>query len=174
MPVAAVMPSGKPMVSSGSQIAAFGMNSGLAKVSLRPSFMIMTNPTETSLPVPAVVGTAINGATVLTSCPPPVSGSYCVSGPPLPASKATALPRSIAEPPPIASTPLHPSAVYCSKALVTAASVGLPGVSSKIEIGTSAASAPVTLSTSPAARTPASVAMNSLEMPALFSSEGSF
>ena len=105
IPVAAVNCDGRPSVSSGSQIESFGRNLALAKVSLRPSLMLITNPREASLPVPAVVGIAMSGATPLTSLLPPCSGSYWASGPPLKAISATALPKSIGDPPPIHTTP---------------------------------------------------------------------
>ncbi len=75
MPVAAVRAGGRPSVSSGSQIATRGIIFGLAKVSLRPSAITMTKPTETSLPVPAVVGMATMGATSEICRTPPASGS---------------------------------------------------------------------------------------------------
>ena len=43
-------------------MASRGMNSSAMKVSLRPSATITMKPEETSLPVPAVVGTATSGA----------------------------------------------------------------------------------------------------------------
>ena len=64
MPVAAVRRGGRPSVSSGSQMAALGTSDQLWKPSLRPSSTMMMAPRATSLPVPAVVGTAISGATV--------------------------------------------------------------------------------------------------------------
>ncbi len=63
MPVAAVKSGGRPSVSSGSQMAALGTRCQLWKPSLRPSSTMTIAPRATSLPVPAVVGTAINGAT---------------------------------------------------------------------------------------------------------------
>ena len=75
MPVAAVRAAGRPSVSSGSQIATLGIIFGLAKVSLRPSFMTITKPIDTSLPVPDVVGMATTGATRSILRAPPMSGS---------------------------------------------------------------------------------------------------
>ena len=111
MPVAAVRCGGRRRVSSGSQIADCGMSFGPANVALRPSFMMMMMPTDTSLPVPDVVGTAITGATFVMFLVPFCAGSNRSSGPPLPARRATALPRSMAEPPPSAITPSQFSAV---------------------------------------------------------------
>ena len=63
MPVAAVRNGGRPSVSSGSRRAALGTRCQLWKPSLRPSSTMTIAPRATSLPVPAVVGTAISGAT---------------------------------------------------------------------------------------------------------------
>ncbi len=62
-PVAAVRPGGRPSVSSGSQIARFGIRCGLMKPSLRPSARVSSAARPTSAPVPAVVGIAMTGAT---------------------------------------------------------------------------------------------------------------
>ncbi len=43
-------------------MAISGVNAGDTKVSLRPSSTTMMKPLETSLPVPAVVGTATSGS----------------------------------------------------------------------------------------------------------------
>ena len=81
MPVAAVRRAGNPSVNSGSHIAILGIMCGLMKPSLRPSFSVINAPRPTSLPVPAVVGIAISGATfeVIFARPPPIS-AYCSSG----------------------------------------------------------------------------------------------
>ena len=63
MPVAAVRNGGRPSVSSGSQMAVLGTRCQLWKPSFRPSSTMTIAPRATSLPVPAVVGTAISGAT---------------------------------------------------------------------------------------------------------------
>ena len=62
MPVAAVNAGGRPSVSSASQMADLGSRCHEWKPSLRPSSRMMIAPRATSLPVPAVVGIAINGA----------------------------------------------------------------------------------------------------------------
>jgi len=62
MPVAAVRAGGRPSVNSGSQMAALGIRFQEWKPSLRPSSTMTMAPRATSLPVPAVVGTAIRGA----------------------------------------------------------------------------------------------------------------
>lgn len=62
MPVAAVSCAGRPRVSAGSQMAALGTTWGEMTPTLRPSSRIRMAPRPTSLPVPAVVGTAITGA----------------------------------------------------------------------------------------------------------------
>ena len=106
IPVAAVSIGGRPTVRSGSQIATFGSSHGDRKPSLRPSFSTITEPRPTSLPVPAVVGIAISGATAdVMRGPPPSTAAYCTSGPACVASSATALPRSSDDPPPIAMIP---------------------------------------------------------------------
>ena len=71
-PVAAVSPGGRPSVSSGSQIARFGMRCGLMNPSFRPSSRVISAARPTSDPVPAVVGMAITGATaaVIFGMPP--------------------------------------------------------------------------------------------------------
>ena len=61
MPAPAVRTGGRPKVNSGSQIAAVGLRYSLARISFLPSFIIMTAPRDTSLPVPEVVGIAIIG-----------------------------------------------------------------------------------------------------------------
>ena len=72
MPVAAVSSGGRPSVSSGSQIATFGIRNHEWKPTLRPSSRMTMAPRATSLPVPAVVGTAISGtqASVISGAPP--------------------------------------------------------------------------------------------------------
>jgi len=74
MPVAAVSSGGRPSVRSGSQMAALGIRCQEWKPSLRPSSTIRMAPRATSLPVPAVVGTAISGATaaVIFGDPPSI------------------------------------------------------------------------------------------------------
>ena len=71
-PVAAVSAGGRPSVSSGSQIARFGIRCGLMNPSFRPSASVSSAARPTSAPVPAVVGIAITGATaaVIRSIPP--------------------------------------------------------------------------------------------------------
>ncbi|CAJ9365260.1 Uncharacterised protein [Burkholderia pseudomallei] len=110
MPVAAVSPGGRPSVSDGSQIAAFGSRCHEWKPSLRPSARIRIAPRATSLPVPEVVGTAMSGAAaaVIRSLPPSIV-AYRVSGAGCVAAIATPLARSIAEPPPTATSPSQPS-----------------------------------------------------------------
>jgi hypothetical protein len=109
MPVAAVMPGGRPSVSSGSQSATAGTRWRLAKVALRPSSVMTMAPIETSLPVPAVVGMAISGGCLpILALPLRITssssrGSFCVSVSPTP------LARSIGEPPPSATSPSQPS-----------------------------------------------------------------
>ena len=106
MPVAAVRPGGSPRVSSGSQIAAFGIMWGAMKPSLRPSRNVISAARPTSLPVPAVVGTATSGATaaVIFGMPPRIA-AYRSSGPSWVAISATPLARSMEEPPPTATSP---------------------------------------------------------------------
>ena len=72
MPVAAVSHDGRPSVSSGSQTARLGIRCGEMKPSFRPSFSVIREARPTSLPVPAVVGMAMTGATadVILGMPP--------------------------------------------------------------------------------------------------------
>ena len=63
IPVAAVNEGGKPSVSSGSNSATLGTKCQEWKPNLRPSSTMTIAPRATSLPVPAVVGTAIKGQT---------------------------------------------------------------------------------------------------------------
>ena len=63
MPVAAVNSGGKPKVNRGSQMADFGIINQECRPTLRPSSKMTMAPLATSLPVPLVVGIAINGAT---------------------------------------------------------------------------------------------------------------
>ena len=106
IPVAAVSIGGRPNVSSGSQIATLGSRNGDRKPSLRPSSSTMTPARPTSLPVPAVVGIAITGATlaVIRATPPSIA-AYWTSGSGCVASSATALARSSDDPPPMAMMP---------------------------------------------------------------------
>ena len=107
IPVAAVRRGGRPSVRSGSHTARFGIRCGLMKPSLRPSARLMRAARPTSLPVPAVVGMAITGATRSVMRPsPPSIVAYCASGSGWVARIATALARSIGEPPPKPMTPV--------------------------------------------------------------------
>ena len=71
-PVAAVSPFGRPSVSSGSQMARFGMRYGETTATFRRSSSVRSAARPTSAPVPAVVGIAITGATaaVMRASPP--------------------------------------------------------------------------------------------------------
>ena len=93
-------------------MARLGNTLGLMKPSLRPSSRVSSAPRPTSLPVPAVVGMAITGATagVIFATPPWIK-AYCSSGGAWVASRATPLPRSMDEPPPKATTPSHPASL---------------------------------------------------------------
>ena len=130
MPVAAVSSGGKPSVRSGSQIARLGIRCGLMKPSLRPSLSVSSAARPTSLPVPAVVGIAMTGATALEIFGmPPRIAAYCASGPGCVAKSAMPLARSIDEPPPTATMPSQPFFLKTSTPCASAASVGLGGVS---------------------------------------------
>jgi hypothetical protein len=65
MPVAAVSPGAGPVSGRGRSMAALGIRCQLWKPSLRPSSTMTMAPRATSLPVPAVVGTAISGGHAL-------------------------------------------------------------------------------------------------------------
>ena len=106
MPVAAVSIGGRPSVSSGSHSATRGTRCGESTPTLRPSSRISTAPRPTSLPVPAVVGTAITGAVAaVMRATPPSMAAKDFSGPSCVAHTATPLARSIGEPPPTATMP---------------------------------------------------------------------
>ena len=131
IPVPAVSLGGTVRVSSGSQIASRGRRCGLTTASFRPLDITMTAARPTSDPVPAVVGTAIIGATagVIRSAPPTVA-AYCSSEPACVAIKAAAFARSRGEPPPMAMIPSQRSRSNWSAAAATASSVGFSGVAS--------------------------------------------
>jgi hypothetical protein len=75
---AAVIFGGMDTVSSGSRIATFGINLGEKITVLRFVASNVTTPLRpTSVPVPAVVGTAIiGGTTPVILAPPPIASSY--------------------------------------------------------------------------------------------------
>ena len=134
MPVAAVKNGGKPSVKHGSQIATAGIRYGERKPSFRSSFMVIKEARPTSLPVPAVVGTAISGSTsALILATPPSIAAYWRNGAGWLKSKATALAKSMLEPPPTATMPSHSLSRRNVRACSTAASVGLEGVPSKTQ-----------------------------------------
>ena len=128
MPVPAVRAGGRPRVSSGSHRAHLGIRCGLRRASLRPSSSTITVPRPTSLPVPAVVGMAISGATrELMRAAPPSTAAYRASSPGWVAIRPTALARSIADPPPRPIRPSQPALTKSSVAARAARSVGLAG-----------------------------------------------
>ena len=89
-------------------------------MSFLPSFMIITDPLDTSLPVPEVVGIAKRGAVSFIFSIPPSLIEYSSIVPPFLTKTATALPRSMLDPPPRPIIPSHPSVLYFSKASSTA------------------------------------------------------
>ncbi|MNX36296.1 hypothetical protein D3C86_665780 [compost metagenome] len=165
MPVAAVRPAGKPSVSSGSQMATLGMTWGDKMPTLRPSSRMMIAPRPTSLPVPAVVGMATMGsvAAVMFCTPPSIKANWR-SGPSWRADTATALARSMEEPPPTAMTPLQSACFKLATPARTAASDGLGGVSLNTA-RFACPSADFTRSTMPTASTPRSVTIKGLVIP---------
>ena len=107
MPVAAISRRGKVRTRSGSQIATRGTRKGLrVPIAGPPASVCSAETGELSLPVPAVVGMAISGATVglMRSGRPSSSAEVDKS---VPASAASILAVSITEPPPSATTPSH-------------------------------------------------------------------
>ena len=108
MPVPAVSLAGRPTVSSGSAITSCGIIFGWKITFLVwVSALLMTEARPVSEPVPAVVGTAIDGwmpAGLARVYQSPIS-SKSHSGRVWPAMKAMALPVSMPEPPPHAMTP---------------------------------------------------------------------
>src|SRR5579862_2447790 len=129
-PVLAVTAGGSPYVNSGSSSATRGSISGLRMLAFTPcSVDPRTALRVTSLPVPAVVGTAINGSGVTVMIRPFPTPSRKSSGsPPLAAMAAIALPASIALPPPIAITTSQPA--FCARRAPsrTRSTVGSPGM----------------------------------------------
>ena len=102
MPVAAVNEPGSPVVSTGSSTINAGLSSSPHSQTLLPSAAVSTETRVASDPVPDVVGThtvsSRRGGNGLAARPKCATGSVPV------AMAATALPRSIAEPPPSATT----------------------------------------------------------------------
>ena len=156
MPVAAVRCGGRPRVSVGSQIAVAGMRFGETMVSFTPVSRMTTAPTETSEPVPAVVGMATSGGIFLMYFAPPVLAAYFSYGPSWVAIRPTILAMSMLDPPPSAMMPSAPDLRYLSVASRAWDSIGLGRVSSKMPAG-SPDSASVIRSSRPAALMPGSV-----------------
>ncbi len=108
MPVAAVIFGGRPTVSAGSEMTIEGCTFGW-KISFFwwVSSLVMTETRPTSEPVPAVVGTAMMGATPAGSTRVQLSPTSSKSqiGRFWPVMRAMALPASSALPPPKAMTP---------------------------------------------------------------------
>ena len=129
IPVAAVRRGGSPKVNKGSQIADLGIKNQECSPTFLPSSKITIAPLATSLPVPLVVGIAINGATfsVIFGEPPSIV-AYVFRLPGWVLSIATAFAQSMEDPPPIAIKPSHSCFLYSSAASLAAASVGLEGV----------------------------------------------
>ena len=109
MPVAAVTAGGRPSISSGSTSATCGPISGVPPTLnlIFRSGSVITAQSVTSLPVPAVVGTATSGGIRLAIgvCP----YSYSLIDPPLTISTPTDFAVSIELPPPSATSPSQPS-----------------------------------------------------------------
>src|SRR5690349_3425031 len=107
-PVAAVIIGGMLTVRCGSKIAQLGIMLGAKKIVFLPvSGKVATALRPTSLPVPAVVGSAIiGGSGFVIFALPPLLSSYCASGGGCVAHRRTSLPMSSALPPPSAITML--------------------------------------------------------------------
>ena len=84
-----------------------------------------TDPPDTSLPVPDVVGTAIRSTDGTATAASPVRKSSI--GRPWPTTSLAALARSMAEPPPTATSTSGRSAATRAAASATSAGVGSPG-----------------------------------------------
>ena len=124
---------------------------------LKPSVAPMTATWETSLPVPAVVGTAIMGTREPLSFARPAWRSSQLT-PAWGSRTLTALATSMAEPPPTATSALAPIACAVASAAATVATPGLPGTSLNTSTDLPpAASAGMRRSRMPVARRPASV-----------------
>jgi hypothetical protein len=171
--VAAVTLGGMLSVSSGSRIATLGIKSGEKNTVFLPvSRSVATALRPTSLPVPAVVGSAIiGGRGPSTFALPPRASSYSERGPSCVAHSRTSLPTSSALPPPSAITT---SAFSSTNALVAAAassSVGLPATrSNTATLRPPFSSAACTVATKPALATPGSVTISARLAPSFLAS----
>jgi hypothetical protein len=160
MPVAAVMAGGSPAVSSGSSTAIRGRSVGWKMIVFLPvRSIVITAERPTSLPVPAVVGTAYRGGTGCTMCAsPPLASSKRSSGPSCVARTAMALATSMGLPPPSATIPSNLPRRNVSAPATTSASTGLGWTRSKGSAEIPArSSARWTAAASPAFTTPGSV-----------------
>src|SRR5258706_15175273 len=106
MPVAAVSHAGMQTVTSGSHTAACGIRSGEIIASFAPSAKVISAPRPTSLPVPAVVGTAMTGGLLAVILPaPPSTSAYSRGHPRGAAISPLPLAQTTRDPPPAARTP---------------------------------------------------------------------
>ena len=139
MPVAAVRCGGRPTVSAGSAITSRGRMSGcrIARFAGRLASVMMALG-STSAPVPAVVGTAMTGQAPRSRPAASWSGqTKRQSGPPAPATSATALAQSMALPPPSATTPSARAARNAATSASTLPPVGFSCTSVKACASTS-------------------------------------
>src|SRR5260370_5283325 len=140
------------------------------------SSRVITPARPTSEPVPAVVGTAMIGATpsVLARVHRSPMSSKSQTGRDCATMKATHLPTSSAEPPPTATTPSWPPALKASIPARRFDSVGLACTSEKMLIGIPASqmrwAMPATRSVS---ASPLSVTSNGLAIPCVLHASGS-
>src|SRR5512139_1795164 len=106
MPQAAVTCGGQVRVSSGSTIAHTGVKLSWRSDFLKPSLptLLMTAFFVASLPVPAVVGTAMKGKVFPGCVLVPTPSRYGVTGSPKGNMAAMALAQSMTLPPPTATT----------------------------------------------------------------------
>src|SRR5690242_16837410 len=174
MPVPAVTAGGSLTVSSGSMSATHAAMSGVPptlNLILRLG-SVMTAHSVTSLPVPAVVGTAIIGGMRERIGLWPHSYSTM-----LPSSTATTpmpFAVSIEMPPPIATRPSQPCALYSAAPASTSSTPGLARTLSNTTGSTSELrSASSATSSNPAALTPASVTSSGRRMPSRLASRPS-
>jgi hypothetical protein len=134
-PLAAVTAGGQPTVSSGSTRATAGSIGRPRMLTLiRCSGTASTAFAVTSEPVPAVVGTATQGAVgPVTGRPAPTTSRWSDGSPPVPSRAATALPRSRTLPPPMATTTSAPSSLAVAVAATASATVGSPATVTTVD-----------------------------------------
>ena len=173
MPVVAVSFGGSEAVSAGSRMAACGTSLYEVNDSLACAFVSATTATSvTSLPVPAVVGTAMNGGRSAFNISEPCNVAKST---PLHANDAAApFVVSMTEPPPMATKPSQPRWPYSCATSFTTSIEESGGTWSNTSYGTPAASSTsVSFAATPSFMSPASVMTSGCFTPRDANSSGS-